>query len=535
MHHEGDNGVIKLKTKQEIILMHIREGRSQREIARITGKDRKTIRKYIKEYEENRNKLLESKGVDAEEVINAIVEKPKYNVSGREKKKLTDEVIKRIKFYLEENENRKMMGLHKQILKKIDIHESLLEEGFDIGYTTICNAISKLLKDSKEAFIRGEYVPGDICEFDWGTVKLWINGILTKLHMAAFCTAYGNYRFGRLYPNEKTESFMESHAKFFSFIGGNHRTIVYDNMKTAVEKFVGKYEKEPTEALIKMSMYYGYQYRFCNAYSGNEKGHVERTVEYLRRKAFSKRLEFSSIEEANEYLEKICIQLNGKPQKGMENKTAIQMLEEEREHLMPSLPPFDCAIVKHYRVNKYSTVNIDGCFYSVPDNHVDKLILAKVYTDKIILFYEDKKIAEHTKLLGSGRWSMDIHHYLNTLKKKPGALPNSMVLQQAESKIKKLYQNHFITNEKEFVELLLFMQGSHISIKEIELAVGKLLSIDPRDISLEKIKLLCTNNQSFKDTHRNNVDEIYKHAKNMLSIHNKFLDHPNSCNQKVVS
>jgi len=56
--------VINLKVKQEIILMHIRDGKSQREISRITGKDRKTIRKYIEDYERS---LIECKGIDAEE------------------------------------------------------------------------------------------------------------------------------------------------------------------------------------------------------------------------------------------------------------------------------------------------------------------------------------------------------------------------------------------------------------------------------------------------------------------------------------
>lgn len=54
-------------------------------------------------------------------------------------------------------------------------------------------------------------------------------------------------------------------------------------MKVAVKRFVGRQEKEPTEALLKLSTYYGFAFRFCN---GNEKGHVERSVEYIRRKAF---------------------------------------------------------------------------------------------------------------------------------------------------------------------------------------------------------------------------------------------------------
>jgi transposase len=532
----GNFEVIKLTEKQEIILMYIRDGISQRDISKITGKARKTIRKYIKEYEEKKRELIESRGEDAEDIINLIVEKPKYDTSNRKKKKLTDEVIERIKFYLNENEKRVATGLHKQVMKKIDIYESLVEEGIDIGYTTVCQAIQKILNESKEAFIRGVYGLGEVCEFDWGTVKLWINGVLMNLHMAAFCTAHGNFRFGHLYVNEKTESFMESHTEFFSHIKGNHKTIVYDNMKTAVKKFVGRHEKEATDALVKMSMYYGYDYRFCNAYSGNEKGRVERTVEYLRRKAFSKRVEFSSVKEANNYLKEICQIVNNKEQKSLEGKSAAQMLEEEREYLRPSLPPFDCAVVKNYRVNKYSTINVDSCFYSVPDNHVDKLVLVKVYTDKVIIFYEGVRIATHTKLIGFAKWSIKLNHYLDTLKKKPGALPNSVALQQANSKIKNLYHQYFTTKNREFVELLLFMKENNISVEKVTSSIEKIVTISPRDISLEKIKLLCSR-QKNADVMNHEKDEIHQSSETILKFYGSLINTAdnNFCGRKVVS
>ncbi len=57
-------------------------------------------------------------------------------------------------------------------------------------------------------------------------------------------------------------------------------------MRVSVSKFVGTYETEPTRALLDLRGYYQFSHRFCNAYRGNEKGHVERSVEYIRRKTF---------------------------------------------------------------------------------------------------------------------------------------------------------------------------------------------------------------------------------------------------------
>ena len=42
----------------------------------------------------------------------------------------------------------------------------------------------------------------------------------------------------------KMENFLDVHVQAFNKIGGIHRELVYDNMKQAVKKFVGRNEKE---------------------------------------------------------------------------------------------------------------------------------------------------------------------------------------------------------------------------------------------------------------------------------------------------
>ena len=51
------------------------------------------------------------------------------------------------------------------------------------------------------------------------------------------------------------ENFLHLHAEFFSHVGGVYRETVYDNLKSAVAKFVGKNDKRPTEELLKLSTY----------------------------------------------------------------------------------------------------------------------------------------------------------------------------------------------------------------------------------------------------------------------------------------
>lgn len=456
------------------------------------GINRKTVAKYVKEYEEVKLQLLnnaESQEGDTQELIDKIVEKPKYNSQNRQKRKLTPEIITEIKFHLDENELKKSRGQVKQQKKKIDIFEAIQAKGYDISYPTVCNAIRELTKEGADAYIKVEYLPGDVCEFDWGEVKLFIAGELKSLQMAVFTTAKGNYRYARLFAKQDTPCFLEAHASFFEHVGGVYKTLVYDNMRVAVKRFVGLTEKEPTESLLKLSIYYGFKFRFCNVRAGHEKGHVERSVEYIRRKSFAFKDSFTTIEEANKYLLEICQKLNNKPQRLNNNQTAMEILDLEKEYLLPNPPMFDAAKTKESRVDKYSTIVVDSCHYSVPDNHVGKIIFTKAYSNKIICYYQEEKIAEHDRKYGFNEWGIKIEHYLKTLKKKPGALASSMALQQADPKLHKIYNQYYIKKEKEFIDLLVLV--SEQGLEKIEEAIKILETINPTDITTDKIKTIC--------------------------------------------
>ena len=169
---------------------------------------------------------------------------------------------------LQSNEEKRNRSLHKQVMRKIDILESLHMLGYDIGYTTLCNQININLSARKEAFIRQLYNPGEECEFDWGEVKLEIGGSLQTLYMAVFTAVMSNYRYAILFHRQDTETFLQAHVLFFEHVGGVFHTMVYDNMRVAIRRFVGLTEKEPTEALLKLSAYYQFHFRFCNVDRG---------------------------------------------------------------------------------------------------------------------------------------------------------------------------------------------------------------------------------------------------------------------------
>jgi transposase len=478
-------------TKQEIIISSHRDGKSQRQIARDHQISRKTIRKYLQEHAEA---LKSAACKETAQSANLSVE-PAYKMTvPRSKLKLTREVESAINALLEKNKEKKRDGLVKQMLKKKDILEELHRQGLDIGYTTVCNYISQ--KENrpgpKETYIRQVYQAGATCEFDWGEIKLRIGGKLTRLQLAIFTSAYSNYRYALIYERQDTLAFMESHVRFFETVGGVYREMVYDNMRVAVSRFVGLHEKEPTRALLQLRGHYQFSHRFCNIYRGNEKGHVERSVEYVRRKAFALKDAFASTSEAQDWLEATLKRLNGSLQQGP-GKSAEELFEQEKKVLgkHPGIG-LTCSEQVQLRVDKYATVSYRTNRYSVPDHLVGEFVDVGVGSRELAVYVQNKRVATHARSYGKHQWSIHIEHYLSTFRKKPGALPGSQALADSHY-LKGLYAEFFRDEPREFIELLAYCREQAVSGEKLEGSVKRLVEGNRDGLTVEKLRALLGN------------------------------------------
>ncbi len=500
-------------TKQEIIIRSYREGKSQRCISRELQISRKTVKKYIEEYEE-KLKQAGSVSIAHSEYLSTA---PLYKAGHRSKLKLTTEVQEAIDRLLALNADKKRQGLRKQLLKKKDILEELHRQGFDIGYTTVCNYIrgKGSRPVNKEAFIRQVYAPGEVCEFDWGELKLYLDDKLERLQLAVFTSAYSNYRYAFIYKRQDTLSFMDSHVRFFETTEGVFKQMVYDNMRVAVAKFIGPNEKEPTGALLQLRGHYSFSHRFCNAYRGNEKGHVERSVEYIRRKAFGLKDRFSDIEEAGLWLSSVLNRLNEVKQTGS-GKSANEMFVEEKAVLgkLP-LSKLVCCEQIQLRVDKYATISYRTNRYSVPDHLVGRFVDVNILSHQLEVYYGNKKVAVHKRSFQKHDWIVDIEHYLSTFKQKPGALPDSLAL-ASNVYLKKLYQQYFHAEPRGFIELLEYCRENKVTGEKLEDSVNRLLTKGNREVNIEKLKALLGNKET--QGKQTSEDCIYRISQQQLSV-----------------
>ena len=129
--------MIDMDKKEQILHYHRIDGLSLRELSRRVGLNRKTVTRYIREYEAQVSSDPEE-GSDM-----CLASRPKYPPRKVERSKLTDAVCAEIDYWLSENAKRRQTGMRKQCQKRQDIHRALIEKGFSISYSSVCKYIQQ--------------------------------------------------------------------------------------------------------------------------------------------------------------------------------------------------------------------------------------------------------------------------------------------------------------------------------------------------------------------------------------------------------
>ena len=475
--------MIKMEDRNSIYAA-FRCGTSNSAIARQFGISRKTVIKLKKEYDQAKQagiKVLED----------LMASKPTYKKRKSPKRKLSAEMTAIIDNALQVNAERRALGQRKQQKKGRDIFRDLRSKGYDISYKTVANYIKTFKKGDKtisvkDCFIKQNYVPGEQIEFDWGEVHIRIKGKMCRFFMGVMSTCSNGHR-AKLFTRQDTLAMIEMHVYGLRHFGAVPSVMVYDNMRVAVKSFTGG-TKTPTDALVRLCAFYGFTYRFCNVRSGNEKPHVERGVETVRRRAFAYEDEFLSLTEANKYLESVCDQLC---------EDVHERLQEELSIMRPLEEDMSCFVAEYRKVDKLSTFCYGTNHYSVPYIYIGGEVWVKAFSDKIEVYNTDgtdnRLIAEHERSYETDAWVMDLNHYLEVLVLKPGAVKNSVALSQTPEALQSLYNRHFGSlKSKSFMELLLWARDNGHTYQDIISAVRLSEIKGVRDITADIIKSAIT-------------------------------------------
>ncbi len=297
-------------------------------------------------------------------------------------------------------------------LRATRIHEMITARGYEGSEGQTRRLVRRLRpRPAAEAYLRLHTMSGEQAQVDWGHFgKIQVGRAQRPL--SAFVMVLGWSRaIHVLFTLDQTmESFLRGHVEAFHYFGGSARTLLYDNLKTAVLARQGQViEFHPR--LLELAGHYHFLPRPCAVARGNEKGRVERQIRFLRDRFFAAR-NFRDIEDLNaQFLRWRTDWAHARPCPGDPDKTVAQALDEERPRLLP-LPehPFECQRVEAKTSGKTPYLRFDRNDYSIPPEFVRKPLTLVASHDTVRILDGATLVASHPRCYDKGRAIEDPRH-----------------------------------------------------------------------------------------------------------------------------
>ncbi|GAA1228560.1 IS21 family transposase [Rhodoglobus aureus] len=149
--------------------------------------------------------------------------------------------------------------------------------------------------------------PAGTAQVDFGQAEAIIAGVRQVLHIFVVTFPFSNMRFVQAYRGETAECVCHGLRTVFDHIGATPRHLVFDNA-TGIGRRVGTHVVE-TKLFGAFKLHYRSESRYCNPYSGHEKGNVENAVGFLRRNLMVPEPEAATLQGLNDVLLARCLAL----------------------------------------------------------------------------------------------------------------------------------------------------------------------------------------------------------------------------------
>lgn len=277
-----------------------------------------------------------------------------------------------------------------------------------------------------EAFLRLRTLPGEEGQVDWahfGKVKVG----KAERNLSAFVLTLSHSRmiYLRFFYSQGMREFLQGFVEAFEFFGGIPRKILLDNLKAGVTDRVGPFINY-NEQFLSLSKHYCFEPIAVGVRKGNEKGRVERSIQYVRSNFFSAR-EFETIEKLNEQALHWSMNISSqRPWQSDQEKKVLDAFEEEKNKLL-SLPlnPFLSYDRKIVSIGKTPYARYDLNDYSVPAKYVLQNLEIKSSENFIEIFSGIDKIAEHLRSYGKHEIIENDAHIAEILLRKKRAIQGS--------------------------------------------------------------------------------------------------------------
>jgi len=234
------------------------------------------------------------------------------------------------------------------------------------------------IKEAKKAVVRYETLPGEQAQVDWKeSFKLYTKyGEQLHINVFLYTLKYSRKKYLTLTLDRKQNTFFNSLINAFKSTNGVPDTILFDNMKTVVDRARSEFQKVVlNEKFRQLSLDIGFNPVICRAYRPKSKGSVETVAKLIDRlKVYNN--EFETIDDLSD------------------------IIKEFNEDIKR-------------KVNRESMIEYKGSKYSVPPHLIGQMVEIRVEGTQLFIYYNNLFI--HSHQLSKQKFNYSKEHLIEIL------------------------------------------------------------------------------------------------------------------------
>lgn len=266
-------------------------------------------------------------------------------------------------------------------------------------------------KKRPEAFLRLNTLPGEQAQVDWGHFG-YVHIGKAKRQLMAFVMvlSYSRRVFVHFFLNSRMGPFLQGHVNAFEQWQGVPRTLLYDNLKSAVLARQGQaIEFHPS--LLELAAHYRFKPCPVAVARGNEKGRVERAIRYLRASFFAGRV-WQDVDELNAqaqiWSDKVAM-ARSCPQDTTQTVGEVFAAEQPKLLALPD-NPFPAEEQLAVSIGKTPFARFDLNDYSVPPDYVRSQLTIAANPQQVRVLNGHEQVASHPRHYGKGEQIIQAAH-----------------------------------------------------------------------------------------------------------------------------
>jgi len=395
---------------KRVIELH-QQGRSIRQVGRLTGISRNTIRDYLRRIALSGRPFEELLALDDEALMGIVQVDPiEKNRAGRMADNRYGSIEGRLEYYKAELNRR---GVTRQLLWQ----EYRTDHPDGYSYSQFCEYLGRHLKKD-QAVMRFTHRPGEQLQADFAGDKLGYvdrqTGEWIACEMLVCAMRFSHYLYVEALRSQQQEELIRGLANTIHYLGGAPQSIKFDNTKSAVTR-ASRYEPTFTEAMDMLAAHYGTTVLAARVRKPRDKPSVEKGVSMAYNQIYGPLRDriFYSMEELNAAIRQQLELLNNKSFQAKAGSRK-ELFESQEKPLLKALPPTPYQI-KHVTEGKvqrnyHLILGEDRHQYSVPFTLIGKR-LRIIYTTETVEIYDGfSRVAVHKRSYQKNGYSTSSEH-----------------------------------------------------------------------------------------------------------------------------